>query len=441
MMEGLVKKRKVIIRRCEAYDVDRIASIIKDAMAELGETPRGRILIKPNVVTANKGYIHHSYTEPRVVEAMVTSLRESNSEAGITIGESGGIAIPTRMFFTDSGYYEMGKRLGVPVVDFNEEETRQVALDRARWHKTMAVAKSLYEADYKIWMPKLKFHIVAEITNALKLNVGILTHKERFLYHDDRLNEKIVDLLEIGYPDLIVTDAVIIGKGFESSPYPVDLGALIISNDPIAVDMVAARILNYGPETVRHLVEASRRGYGSLDFDDIEVSGDVTIEELAQKTRGIESPFQELQKLETPIHFYEGINRKTGNICYGGCICSVKGVLGTAEKKYPGTLASAKKGAMVMGYYKGDVIHPGETVALIGDCTEVTGRLDAGKVIRFKGCPATVKDLMMFLLRHFGIKSPAYDFQNFVNLVYHSAVKGCMQATIPFRKKARITRK
>ena len=44
----------------------------------------------------------------------------------------------------------------------------------------------------------------------------------------------------------------------------------------------------------------------------------------------------------------------------------------------------------------------------------------------------------MFLLRHFKIKSPAYDFQNFMNLVYHSAIKGVMQATIPFRKKAKI---
>lgn len=436
-----MKSRKVIIRRCEDYDPQRMSTIIAEAMEELGERPRGRILIKPNVVTANKGYIHHSYTEPRLVESMVSVIRSGSDDARITIGESGGIAIPTRMFFTDAGYYDLEKRIGVPVVDFNEEQTRRVTLAKAKWHKTMAVAKSLYEADYKIWMPKLKFHIVAEITNALKLNIGILTHKERFLYHDDRLNDKIVDMLEIGYPDLVVTDAVIIGKGFESSPYPVELGALLIANDPVAADVVAAQILNYPPEAVKHLVEASRRGYGSLNMDDIDVTGDLTIEELAAKTHGIESPFQDLQKVKTPIRFYEGVNRETGNICYGGCICSIKGALGTAEKKYPGTLAAARRGAIVMGHYEGDVIHPGEPVALIGNCSAVAGRLEAGKVIRFKGCPVTVKDLMLFLLRHFKIKSPAYDFQNFMNLVYHSAIKGVMQATIPLRKKAKIERK
>lgn len=433
-----MKKRKVIIRRCEEYSVRAMTAIIKEAMEELGEKPEGKILIKPNVVTANKGYIHHSYTEPRIVESMVNCIREEDQNADITIGESGGIGIPTRMFFADSGYYDMGKRINVPIRDFNEEETREVALTKAKWHKTMLVAKSLFEADYKIWMPKLKFHIVTQITNTLKLNIGILTHKERFIYHDDRLVDKIVDMLEVGYPDLIVSDAVIIGKGFESSPYPVDLGAVLISNDPLAIDMVAAKIMNYDTKDVAHLVEASERGYGTLDFDDIEVSGDITIEELAAKTGGIESPFQDLQKLDIPIKFYEGVNKKTDNICYGGCACSIKGCLGTAEKKYPGTLAAAKEGAIVMGYYKGDVIHPNGVVAFIGDCTEVEGRLEAGKLVKFKGCPSKVKDLMIFMLRHFKIKSPAFDMLNMVNLIYYSILKLMMQLTIPIRKKARI---
>jgi uncharacterized protein (DUF362 family) len=434
-----MKERKVIIRRCDDYNIQNIEKLMQEAMTDLNEKPSGKILIKPNVVTANTGYIHHSFTQPNVVEAMVNTLRKNNS-SDITIGESGGIGMPTRLFFTDSGYYDMTERIGVPLVDFNEEQTQKVELKRAKWHKTMLVAKSLYEAQYKIWMPKLKYHIVTQITNSLKLNIGILTHKERFLYHDDRLTEKIIDMLEIGYPNLIVSDAVIIGHGFESSPYPFHLGAMIFSNDPLAIDMVAARILNYNPKDVLHLVEASNRGYGSLDFNDIEVKGDITIEELADKTKYIESSFQDLQKLKTPVKFYEGINKDSGNICFGGCICSIKGCLGTAEKKSPGTLENAKKGAIVMGYYKGDVIHPGEPVALIGSCSGVEGKLVAGKIIRIKGCPVKVKNLMMFMLYKFRIKSPAFDLVNAFKLIYHSIIKAIMQLTIPIRKKAKLAR-
>ncbi|RJP26284.1 MAG: DUF362 domain-containing protein [Candidatus Abyssobacteria bacterium SURF_5] len=428
-----MKKRKVILRRCEEYNPIRMREIIRDGIAELGEQPRGRILIKPNVVTANTEYIHHSYTAPPIVEAMVDVLRETSAGSQITIGESGAIGVPTRAFFADSGYARMARNIGIPLRNFNEEKTKEITLARAKWHKTFLAARSLHEADYKIWMPKLKYHIVCQITNALKLNIGILTHKERFLYHDDRLNEKVVDLLEFGWPNLIVTDAVMIGHGFESSPYPFHLGAILISNDPVAADVVAARILNYQPEEVAHLVEARERGYGSLDINDIEVTGDLSIDDLAAKTKDIESAFQDLQKLKTPIKFYEGVNPKTGNICYGGCICSIKGVLGTAEKKYPGNLAGAKAGAIVMGYYKGDVIHPGQPVALIGTCSDVEGRLECGRIIRIKSCPVKVRDLAVLLLRKFGMKSPAFDVTNISKMIFYSAMEASAKASRSFR--------
>jgi len=437
-MNDFTKKRKVLIRRCDTYDRDKIRAIIREGFEELGLCPRGRVLIKPNIVTANKEYIHHSYTEPTMLAAMADCLSKDFHQDHVTIGESGGIGIPSRMFFAESGIRDVCDELGVPLVDFNEEQSKTVTLEKAKLHKTMEVAKSLYEADFKVWMPKLKFHIVTEITNALKLNIGILTHKERFLYHDDRLHEKIVDMLEIGYPDVVVSDAVIIGRGFESSPYPVQLGAVLIANDPLASDMVAAKILGYEPESVRHLVEARDRGYGTLDLDDISVSGDITLDELAGRLKGVDSPFQNLGDLDTPLTFYEGINRKSGNICYGGCICSIKGALGTAEKKYPGTLKKAKKAAVVMGYYEGDVIHPGETVVLVGTCAGVGGRLTAKRIVRVKGCPVMVKDLMLFVLFRLGVRSPAFDLRNLMLLIYHSLVSGFLKATIPFRKRARL---
>ncbi len=433
-----MKQRRVIVRKCKEYEPTAIAGIIREGMQDLGEKPSGRILIKPNVVMANTDYVHHSYTEPRVVEGMVNVLREHDADADIRVGESGGIGMPTRLMFTDSGYRRLAKRLNVPLRNFNTERTERVELSRAKWHTTMLVAKSLYEAEYKIWMPKLKYHIVCQITNALKLNIGILTHKERFLYHDDRLNEKIVDLLEMGYPNLIVTDAITIGHGFESSPYPFHLGVIMISNDPLAVDMVAARILNYQPEEVLHLVEASARGYGSLDFDDIEITGDADLGELANKTSKIEPPYPahfSLHMVKTPIKFYEGMNRDTGNICYGGCICSIKGALGTAEKRYPGTLAHATEGAIVMGYYKGDVIHPGQPVALIGTCAGVEGKLVASRVYRIKGCPPMVANLAISLLHKFNIKSPAFEIANIAKIAYHFMVEKFMRTLIPFSEK------
>lgn len=440
-MKLFTGERKVIIKRCDTYDNDEIQKIIREGIEELGLKPKGKILIKPNIVTANKEYIHHSFTEPTMLRAMVDTLRQDYQQEKITIGESGGIGIPSRMFFAESGIRQMSDDIDVPLVDFNEEQAKVVTLQKAKLHKTMEVAKSIYEADFKVWMPKLKYHIVTDLTNTLKLNIGVLNHKERFLYHDDRLHQKIVDMLETGYPDVIVSDAITIGKGFESSPYPVHLGAILISNEPLACDVVAAKILGYDPHKVLHLVEAKERGYGSIDLDDVTVTGDISIEELAERVKDVESPFQDLSKLDSPLTFYEGINKASGNICYGGCICSIKGTLGTAEKKYPGTLKKAKKAAIVMGFYEGDVIHPDEIVVLVGSCAGVSGKLEAKKIIRTKGCPVKVKDLMIFLLFKLNIKSPAFDMRNMMMLIYYSIISGWMKLTIPFRKKAKLEKK
>ena len=89
--ERLARPRsyRVILRACDTPDPDKIAGIVSESLQDLGVAPRGKVLIKPNVVTANRAYIHNSYTHPSVVEAMVRVLRESAPEK-ITIGESGG---------------------------------------------------------------------------------------------------------------------------------------------------------------------------------------------------------------------------------------------------------------------------------------------------------------------------------------------------------------
>ena len=39
------KEHKVLIRRCDEYDPDKIAGIVTEGMRELGVTPSGNILL------------------------------------------------------------------------------------------------------------------------------------------------------------------------------------------------------------------------------------------------------------------------------------------------------------------------------------------------------------------------------------------------------------
>ncbi|MBF0120305.1 MAG: DUF362 domain-containing protein [Desulfobacterales bacterium] len=418
-----MEKPKVILRSCNEYNVDVISKIIEESISDLNLNPCGKIFIKPNVVTANKKYIHHSYTHPNVVTSMVKVLKKRNIE-DITVGESGGYGIPSRLFLKEAGYFKMAKNLGINLIDLNEHLLIKTPLLNGKYHKSMLLSKYIKEADFKIWMPKLKYHIFTSITNVLKLNIGILAHKERMLYHDYRIHDKIVDLLEVGYPDLIVSDAIDITYGFESAPYPTRLGAIMISNHPLSIDAVASYIMGYKPEEINHIKMASERGYGSIALENINVGGDIDIEELRAKPKGKSRLFQVLKELDTPIKFYSGYAQNTEVICDGGCEAAVKGCLGTIEKRRPGSLVNAKKGAIVTGIYKGDLIMPEYPVILIGDCTNVCGELKAKKVYRVRGCPVGARDLFIKVPLIFGLPSPMIDLRDASLFIINSILKG-----------------
>jgi len=156
------------------------------------------------------------------------------------------------------------------------------------------------------------------------------------------------------------------------------------------------------------------------------------------KTSRIEAPYSvnwDVQKVKTPIKFYPGINPESGRECPGGCLNALAGALATSELYYPGLIAGLNGMGIVIGYYRGDVVHPGEKVALIGSCAGVEGKLEAGKIIRIKGCPVKGMDQAAFLFPRLGIKTPAWKLSNVFGMVYHSIVKGLMLMARPFRKR------
>ncbi len=411
-----MKKPRVILKSCNTYEADKISGIIKESISELDIKISGNVFIKPNVVTANKKFIHHSYTHPAVVEAMIRVLRSHSADA-IHVGESGGYGTPSRLFLKESGYFDIAKRMNVDVFDLNEREMVKVHLKKGHWHKEMQLSKYINNADFKVWMPKLKYHVFASITHALKLNMGILSHKERMLYHDYRIHEKIVDLLEPGYPDLIVSDSIDITYGMEAAPYPVRLGALLIADHPLSADVVAAYIMGYNPKEVEHLKVASQRGYGSLALNDIDISGDVDLEKLRSIPKGEPRLFQVLSELNTPIDFFSGLAPDTNIICDGGCQCAVKGCLGLIEKKFPDILAKARNGAIVTGEYHGDVIVPNGSVMLVGDCTKVLGNLKANKIYHVWGCPVSSNRLLSKVSKVFELPNPILNMRDMLLFV------------------------
>ena len=402
----MVDKYKVIIRRCPDYnDPALIRGIISEGMEELGAKPFGKVLLKYNMVFAHGRFGLHAYTNPRVLEAIVDTLAVRPEVEKVILGERTGVYVPTRYHFAKAGYEFLKKKPKVEICFFDEDKLVEVPLLKGGFHKSLRFSRTLIQADYKLYAPKLKHHVTTRLTCALKLNIGICDQKERLFGHDWHLEEKIADLYEVGHPDFVVVDAVDIGQQNEIFPKPLRLGAIMLGTSSVAIDSVASRILGFNPDQIEHLRIVRSRGWEPVSDDQIELNSELSWDEIREKTKNFDYSYSDLGKIDTPIRFFLG-NYPGGNTpCFGGCINMLKGALAGLEACNTGSIKQARPLAMVVGEYEGDVDGQGYPVLLIGNCTKVKGRVN-GKTRRIWGCPVGIPIFTLLAPYYLKIPSP-----------------------------------
>jgi uncharacterized protein (DUF362 family) len=398
-------KPRVIIRRAPAYDPAVISRLVREGLEELGLAPRvrGRVTIKPNVVMAHSTVAPSAFTRPEFLEGLASAVKAVAPSAAVSVVEKCGTAVPTSRMFTRAGYRPVAKRLGLRLVPIEEARRTTARLERGVVHKTIRTAREIVDRDFLIYAPKLKTNVLAGgLTAALKLNIGILCDRERMWNHNGNLDDKIVDLLEVGRPDFIATDAVEIAMGGnQMTQHGRPLGIVVMADDPLAHDVVCAHIFHRDPNTVRHLVRASERGYGSLDLAAVELSGDISLDEVRAKTAGWETGPIRVEDVDCGFKVLCG-----EPVCRGGCHGVFLDWLYMIKDRKPKLWASLPAWTAVIGEYEGDV--DADRLLLIGTCTKIKGRVRARKKCRINGCPPKHKKIVLGLLLKAGIVNPLF---------------------------------
>ena len=401
-------KAKVILRRADTYDPTLVARIIRDGLDEFGLAPRiqGKITIKPNVVMAHHKVTPSAYTRPEFLDGLLTALEEkAQGEPEISVAEKCGAAIPTSRMFRRAGYYRLRKKHRFKLRPIEEARKKTVPLQKGKVHQKIRTSREIAERDFLIYAPKLKTNALAHgLTAALKLNIGILCDGERMWNHNYNLDEKVVDLLEIGHPDFIATDAIEVsfgGNHLTQHGHP--LGVIILATNPLAHDVVCAHIFHLDPEKIGHLAAARARGYGSLDLGDIEIRGDISLQEIRERTKTWETGFIRADDLDCNIKIRSG-----EPYCTGGCHGIFLDWLYMIKDRKPKLWAKLPAWTTVIGKYKGDITT--DRLLLIGACTEIEGRVKAKRKVRIRGCPPKHKTLVLLLFLRAGIINPLFRF-------------------------------
>lgn len=417
---------RVIIRRCDEYDEETIHGFIGEGMRDLGYRPRGKIFVKPNVVYATKNgkYGTTAYTHPSVVGAALRVVSGAPGVERVDMGEKTAIGYPTRLTYRYAGYYELvrkaRKRPGAPIGIFCiDEERRERVFIGGAVHDTLRIPRRMARADSLVYLPKLKCHCVSGMTGAVKLNIGICSDDERSLRHDFLLNEKIVDLLTAGYPDFTVMDAIDVGVGTEAVPTPRRLGLILMGRNPLAVDLVGARLLGFELEDVPYLKRAVERGYGPKRLKDVKLMGDLKsiadLDRYAKRVQPYDNEFfkwhdveREFKRLETPMRFFWGPTRPDNSKCLTGCIMALK-MFFAFNERFAGSDAfrKAKAAVLVIGRVEEEIDARGQEVFLIGSCSRADV-INAKKITKISSCTTTAVELTEVIRGRLGIPTPLY---------------------------------
>ncbi len=383
---GKLLEHKVIIRRCNEYDPDLISKIVKEGMEELGVKPFGNILLKPNTVIAHPEIFPYAFTRKELLDgALDATKKTSENVKEISVGERCGITIPTRFCFKHAGYPEVIKKHKAKTYYFDEEKSVPVKLTKeGRLRDRVFIPKSVTQCDFLINLPKFKSHPWTRLTLSLKNFIGIQDDRHRLVDHNIHLEEKIADLQEVVQPKFIAIDGIIAGQKMMLTPEPFPLGAIIMGTNSCAVDTVCCHMVNVDPQDLKHLCLTSQRGFGPMNLDEIEVSGDYPLAEVQKKTKDfafcmerIDDYFKDHKAISCTLgKFPEG-----RDYCWGGCPGALQEAMHIFKGFDPEVEDKMEKVRVVIGKVDKPLnLTKGEKVLFAGDCTSWEGEIQGRKV-------------------------------------------------------------
>jgi len=242
-----------------------------------GET----VLIKPNLAFQAPPE-SFSVVDPRVIEAMVSYLKENSKAGEVWVGDNPSLGQHvgrSRPAFRMSGMQAAAERGGADrVIFFDEEELVEVQIKGARLYKQAKIYKPLLDADRVINLPKMKTHLAGIVTLGVKNWQGIIPNihpsgEQQDLHRLD-LGQKCADLLRVREADLTLVDAVIGMEG--QGPHagtPVEMNLLIAGAQTVAVDAVASFVMGFETVEIPAVRIAAADGLGVREISAIEVVG------------------------------------------------------------------------------------------------------------------------------------------------------------------------
>jgi uncharacterized protein (DUF362 family) len=250
---------RVAIRRVANYETD-IAAVLRETLKEFDLPIRDKIvLLKPNLVGFDPLGVMN--TNPAVIAAAREAFLALGA-ATVLIGEGPGLERDTQLILESIRLREFTGPLSRIFVDLNTDDVERVALPtRASRLKELYFPRTLRGADFLVSMAKLKTHHWAGATLSLKNMFGAVPGEcygwPKNILHWAGIDNAILDINAAIRPDFAIVDGIVGMEG--NGPIqgkPKMVGAVVLGDDPVAVDATCCRVMGLLPERIKYIAKA-----------------------------------------------------------------------------------------------------------------------------------------------------------------------------------------
>ncbi len=274
-----VGRSTVALVRCESYDESEVRGALERGIELVGglsgfARPGERIVLKPNVLVGTDPD-RCVVTHPSILKCAGRILVESGVSA--YYGDSPAFGGAERNL-KRSRLKEAADEVGLILADF--DNGRSVSHNSALLVKNFVIANGVLDSDGVISLSKLKTHGLTRFTGAVKNTLGCIPGFYKPQHHartpDPYLfSTMLVDLNTLVKPRLHIMDGIMAMEGDgPRSGKPKKMNVLLFSEDPIALDAVACRIIDLDPEHVPTSKPGEQAGLGTYHYDNIDLAGD-----------------------------------------------------------------------------------------------------------------------------------------------------------------------
>ena len=275
-------KSRVAVIPCPAYEPEMVRRAVRDGLTCLGGIERfissgEQVLLKPNLL--KKARPEQAVTTHPAVFLAVAGLAKEAGCGSLLYGDSPG----TQSFedvARESGILEAAREAGAVPGNFHEGVLFSWPEGKAA--KEFTLSRAAVEADCIINICKMKTHALERVTGAVKNLYGCVQGRHKSAGHVHfpgavPFAAMLCDLHRALKPRLHIMDGIVAMEGNgPGSGTPVQMGVLLFSDDPVALDTVFCRLIHLNPALVPTNFCGNQYGIGRMEENQIEL---VTVQE------------------------------------------------------------------------------------------------------------------------------------------------------------------